>query len=515
MAKSSGSSRTQHSAFEQYGFRKTIERHIAEIQQLYRSDSAPWIIGYSGGKDSTATLQLVWTAIKELPESDRTKPVHVISTDTLVENPIVAQWVKHSIDHMVGAAEEQGLASTIFPHRLTPAIEDSFWVNLVGKGYPAPRPKFRWCTSRLKINPSNKFINDLVRTYGETILVLGTRKAESSVRSANMKKYEALSTRELLSVNGNIPGSWIYTPIGAWTNDDVWMYIVQERNPWGHNNQDLLTMYQGATADGECPLVVDTGTPSCGDSRFGCYVCTMVDQDKSMSAMIQNDSEKDWMYPLMQLRNEWLDTDDRSQRDFRRMNGSLLWFNDRLVHGPYKQRHRERILRAILKAQNAVRKNAPKELTELELISIDELDRIRRIWVSEKGEIEDSLPRIYEEETGLPYPGPELDSTPALAPHQIELLERVCSELDPDDETLFSTIRELLAAEHWHRTKVRRAGLFDDLWSILVRGAFRNGEEAAEFARERDDLKRESSRSSTESLLVEVVMPEEVKLHAD
>ena len=400
---------TQKSAFSAFGFKDTIHRHQEEIQRLYLADQAPWIIGYSGGKDSTAALQLVWSAVAALPRPDQKKPIHVISTDTMVENPIVAQWVKHSLERMQAASTEQGLGAVIVPHRLTPTVKDSYWVNLVGKGYPAPRPKFRWCTSRLKINPSNKFINDLVKTHGETILVLGTRKSESTVRAANMQKYEELSARELLSVNGNIPGSWVYTPISAWTNDDVWMYVVQEKNPWGHSNQDLLSMYQGATADGECPLVIDTNTPSCGDSRFGCYVCTLVDQDKSMAAMIRNDAEKDWMYPLMELRNTWLDTkEDRAHRDFRRMDGSLMWFNNRLVHGPYKQKRREEILRAILKAQQTVRSKAPPEVSDLELISLDELDHIRRIWVSEKREIEDSLPQIYQQETGrtVPRTGP-------------------------------------------------------------------------------------------------------------
>ena len=58
-------------------------------------------------------------------------------------------------------------------------------------------------------------------------------------------------------------------------------------------------MYQGATSGGECPLVVDTSTPSCGTSRFGCWVCTLVDQDRSMEAMIANDEEKVWMTPLV------------------------------------------------------------------------------------------------------------------------------------------------------------------------------------------------------------------------
>ena len=187
---------------------------------------------------------------------ERTKPVHVISTDTLVEQPLVAAWVEASLARMGTAAGEQGLP--IVPHKLTPEVEDTFWVNLIGKGYPAPRNKFRWCTERLKIRPSNKFIRDVVRQYGEAILVLGTRKAESQRRAATMTKHEAKRVRDRLSPNASLPNSLVYTPIEDWNNDDVWLFLMQVKNPWGHDNKSLLGMYQGATEGGECPLVVDT-----------------------------------------------------------------------------------------------------------------------------------------------------------------------------------------------------------------------------------------------------------------
>lgn len=178
------------SAFKQAGFEPVIAHLEEEIRELYLSDRVPWIIGYSGGKDSTAVLQLVWSAIAALPPEQHHKPIHVISTDTLVENPIVASWVAKSLEIMRRTAEADQLPFQ--PHRLTPAVEDSFWVNLIGKGYPAPRHKFRWCTERLKIRPSNGFITNVVKLDGEAILVLGSRKAESSRRGANMEKHERL-----------------------------------------------------------------------------------------------------------------------------------------------------------------------------------------------------------------------------------------------------------------------------------------------------------------------------------
>lgn len=288
---------TRISAFNKLGFNASIQLLHDEIRALYNADEIPWIIGYSGGKDSTATLQLVWTAISGLPLEQHRKKIYVISTDTLVENPIVAAWVTKSLNVMGNAAKEQNVP--LCPRRLTPTVMDSFWVNLIGKGYPAPRHKFRWCTYRLKIQPSNTFINGIVSSSGEAILVLGTRKAESSIRAANMAKHEKHRVRDRLSPNSSLLGSLVYTPIEDWSNDDVWFYLMQVKNPWGHNNRDLLGMYAGATPDGECPLVIDESTPSCGDSRFGCWVCTLVEADRSMAAMIQNDMEKEWMLPLL------------------------------------------------------------------------------------------------------------------------------------------------------------------------------------------------------------------------
>lgn len=174
------------SAFAEAGLRAAVEALLDEMRALYLADGIPWIVGYSGGKDSTATLQLVWLALRGIPSDQCRKLVHVISTDTQVENPIVARWADGSLEAMRAASIREGLPVEV--HRLTPALVDSFWVNLIGKGYPAPRNKFRWCTDRLKIRPSNTFIRGVVSANGEAILVLGTRKAESKARAARMER---------------------------------------------------------------------------------------------------------------------------------------------------------------------------------------------------------------------------------------------------------------------------------------------------------------------------------------
>jgi DNA sulfur modification protein DndC len=313
---------------------KDIELLNQEIQDLYCANEVPWVIGVSWGKDSSCVLQLVWNAIAALPEKKRRKKIYVMTTDTLVENPIVAVWVRRSSENLRKAALEQNMP--IEPYLLYPEVKQSFWVCLMGKGYPAPRHGFRWCTERMKIKPTNDFIRKTIRISGEIVLVLGTRKAESNQRSTSMTKHEVGQVSDLLESDSNskrsirssrsLPNSIIYSPIEDWRTDEVWMYLMQWENPWGSDNKDLFTMYRGATADNECPLVVDTSTPSCGDSRFGCWVCTMVSKDKSMEAMIQNDEEKEWLQPLLDIRNELDIRDDRDKRDFRRLYGKVELF---------------------------------------------------------------------------------------------------------------------------------------------------------------------------------------------
>lgn len=467
----------QESAFQDLGLKNTVNTLIEEIQTLYKSDDIPWIVGYSGGKDSTAVLSLVWLAISRLEKAERHKEVHVISTDTLVENPIVASWVTHSLETMTEAAKAQELP--LVPHRLTPEVKDTFWVNLIGKGYPAPRPKFRWCTERLKIRPSNTFVRNMVRASGETILVLGTRKAESASRGARMKELEKSRVRDRLSPNESLPNSLVFSPIEDWTNDDVWLYLMQVENPWGYDNRMLLNMYRGASADNECPLVVDTSTPSCGDSRFGCWVCTMVEKDKSMSAMIQNDQEKEWMRPLMELRDELDIPDDKHLRDFRRMDGRVQLFHDGTVPGPYTKSSRENWLMKLLTAQQWVRENGPEDVRNIELVTMEELHEIRRVWLVEKKEIEDTLPGIYKAATGQEFPGTK--SHLNISAEIFTSLGEICGE----DNLHYEMMRDLIATERRFATMARRKGLIEELEKSIKRSYYRNREDAIRFARDK------------------------------
>ena len=248
--------------------KEMIDGLMETVRNLYLCDDIPWVIGYSGGKDSTATLQLVWLAISELPQEQLNKQIHIINTDTMVESPVISKWVQASLQTMNDAAVKQGLP--FVTHRLTPAMDNTFWVNFIGRGYPFPRKKLRWCTDRLKIQPVNTFVKEKIAEHGEIIMVLGTRKAESARRAKTMAYYEKKRVRELLSPNQSMVNELVFSPLEDWNDNDVWAFLMQYKNPWGYSNKELLTLYRGATADNECPMMVEKGLPSCGKSRFGC-----------------------------------------------------------------------------------------------------------------------------------------------------------------------------------------------------------------------------------------------------
>lgn len=477
------------------------------IRNLYLADKIPWIIGYSGGKDSTAALQLVWLSLSALPAEKLRKTVHIINTDTLVESPVVSKWAENSLKKMDKAAEAQGLP--FVTHRLTPKYDNTFWVNLLGRGYPFPRKRFRWCTDRLKIRPVNDFIKECIARHGEIILVLGTRKSESANRAKTMAHYEKLRVRELLSPNPTLVNELVFSPLENWNNNDVWLFLMQYKNPWGYDNNDLLTMYKGATEDGECPMMVEAGLPSCGKSRFGCWVCTMVEQDKSMEAMIANDSEKEWMTPLLEFRNFiGNEKEDRNRRDFRRKGGYLQGCRGQLNHGPYNKTTRSEWLEKLLKMQLEINRSGPEEFSNLELITIPELAEIRKIWVNEKHEFDDELPHIYERVMGVPFPDNSLMQVSSYGKPEWDILKEVCrAENNNGEEQLFELMYTLIDIESKSNSMNNRKGIMDLLEKTLKQNFYKNEKDACDYYYNRINRKQNMGGKYDERAL-EGILPE-------
>lgn len=460
--------------------RDSVNGLMETVKSLYLADDIPWVIGYSGGKDSTATVQLVWLALRGLPKYQLHKTVHIINTDTLVESPVIEKWVEKSLRTMDEAAERDGLP--FVTHRLTPDVNNTFWVNFLGRGYPFPRKKLRWCTDRLKIQPVNNFVKSAIAEHGEIIMVLGTRKAESQRRARTMAYYEKKRVRELLSPNETMANELVFSPLEDWTDNDVWVFLMQYKNPWGYSNQELLTLYRGATADNECPMMVEKNLPSCGKSRFGCWVCTMVEKDKSMEAMIANDDEKSWMSPLLEFRNRFGDEEhDRERRSFKKMQGYLQGSYGQLHHGPYKKEIREQWLKELLEIQVRINTHGPEEFSDLELITLPELRCIRRIWVFDKHEFDDSLPDIYESVMHKPFSDPEWIGSEVYGSNEWEILKQTCRDLFPDEELAFEMMYSLIDIENQANSVNQRKGILDTLETCVKQNFYSDEDDATDY----------------------------------
>lgn len=426
---------------------------IAEIQSQYLDDSMPWVIGFSGGKDSTAVLQLIFYALAELPRLKLAKEVHVLSNDTLVENPNIVRFLDGQLEQIerVGKnelfAHNPDLFSVI---KVTPRLEDTFWLNLIGKGYPSPNRWFRWCTERMKINPTSDYILSTVNKHGSAIIVLGTRKNESQNRANSMRQYEIEGLRLR---KHTLPNAYVFAPIAELTTQEVWTYLIQTPNPWRTDNQELLNLYRSASDVLECPLVIDDTTPSCGNSRFGCWVCTVVDEDKSMKKMIVNGEE--WMLPLLEFR-DWLRElrNDESRRDTRRRNGQKGL-------GPFTMDTRRSILERLLSMEGVI---------GMSLISTEELIAIQYQW-NYDGSFGEPVSSIFERIKGGNLTMPQ---NPAEDRRREEyaILEEVCAEKGVNAEH----IKELLEVERAKLNFLRRRGVYEDIKTKI--GTFVNRNEA-------------------------------------
>jgi DNA sulfur modification protein DndC len=440
-----------------------VHEVIEEIRRVYLEYPHPWVVGYSGGKDSTAALQLVWYALAGLSKEQLQKPVYVISTDTLVETPVIKKHIDQALRQIDEHASAQGLPFQA--HKLQPVLDDTFWVNLIGRGYPAPNSIFRWCTERLKIKPSNRFITDMVSEHGEVILVLGMRAGESARRDKVIDRYRFQG--HLLSKHSRLPGAWIYMPIEGFSVVDVWNYLLQVSSPWGGDNKRLRALYHSAN-DEECPMVIDDSTSPCGSSRFGCWVCTVVDQDQSMQFMIE--SGEDWMTPLLGFR-DWLASTQNprikpNQREYKGRNGRIrITEKGRLLWRTYTLSFSRKMLKRLLETQREIQVHKP----DFVLISEEELREIRRLWLTERQDWEDSLPGIHTEVTGQEIDWEVNDiTTPGRL--EFELLQRISA----DHKVPVRLLQKLLDAEWQHYGMRRRAlihktirGIINEDWRTL------------------------------------------------
>ena len=422
-----------------------------EDQYLCQDNNRPWIIGFSGGKDSTAMLQLVWLAIKQVPVELRKRDVYVICNDTLVENPIIVEYVNTVLKKIEIAAVEQDIPIKVKITR--PRLEDSFWVNIIGRGYPVPNNVFRWCTDKMKVKPTARFITEQVAEDGEAIVLIGTRKSESSTRARSIKKHEIRGKR--LTKHTHQANTYVYSPIRELMLEEVWYIINTMTSPWGADNSQLFQIYMNASADDyECPTVVtDKSHSSCGQSRFGCWTCTVVKEDKSMTALVNKGLE--WLDPLLQLRASMVDERNISKNRMTvRRNGQAVT-DDGHNQGSYTEDYKAKLLKQVLKAQFEVQKFKP----DLQLITNQELVAIQVIWHRElyfKYQVSEIYNNIYNK-------GIDMKVKDEKIQREIDLLKTVCNDKSSD----FELIQELLIMQKNKALLNRKRGLKDDMERVI------------------------------------------------
>lgn len=253
---------------------ESIQRSFFGIELMVNKGLKHWVVMYSGGKDSTTALILILEAAKR-----QGIEVEVVYSDTQVEIPTLEKYAKKFLRYL---KKELGVKTHIFE----PEVKDTFWVNLIGRGYPPPHQGFRWCTSRLKINPADKFIKS-VPNKEETLIVTGVRFGESDARDERLN----LSCQR----GGECgQGVWYqhstrlnvgyFSPIITWRECDVWDFLNFVAPTWGYPTQDLQDIYMGR------------------ETRFGCWVCTVVSQDKTMQKIVTTQEQ---YKPMLEFR-DWL-----------------------------------------------------------------------------------------------------------------------------------------------------------------------------------------------------------------
>lgn len=348
---------------------------LAGIRDEYLSShqAFPWIIGFSGGKDSTLVAHMVFAALLDIPPSRQTRPIHIIANDTLVESPLVVAHLHESLAEIRDAAKTLGLPITVAT--TAPNAENTFWVLLIGKGYPSPNSQMRWCTDRLKIQPTSTYIKQQVAASGSAIILLGVRRDESEARRKRIDSHSNQADSNL-HPHKDLLGAFVYRPIVDLTTDEVWDILASHTPPWGSTHDRLIKLYRDA-AGGECPIVLSQEeAPGCGtnSSRFGCWTCTVVEKDKSLQGFV--DSGNQQYAPLIAFR-DWLKEirNDTNLRQAARRNGRVS-FNAKGQHiaGPFTVQARRMILERLLEAQEEY--GAP-------LISETEIQVIRRLWTED------------------------------------------------------------------------------------------------------------------------------------
>ncbi len=305
-----------------------------------------WIITFSGGKDSTATLVLaVEAALKDkLP----IRRIDVVYSDTLIEIPVIQQHAIRFLEFLSKFERLRPLPLSF--HVVHPALEERFWVCLLGKGYPPPHQRFRWCTRRLKIEPVETKLRDVMQP-GRTVIVTGVRFGESAERDrrlyASCRRGGECGQGAWFQHSSRLEAAYL-APIAFWKECDVWDFLNFLAPDWGYPTHLLEEkVYYGR------------------ETRFGCWMCTVVRQDGAMQ-MITSRPEWAHLRPLLEFRERVLRLTSSPESRYPRADG---------MPGRLSLETRKRLLTELLQLQ---------EVLGISLIEEEEIELIQALWSNQK-----------------------------------------------------------------------------------------------------------------------------------
>lgn len=386
-------------------FENLIKKHkevIIELMFIYLYDATnrPFSVGYSGGKDSTVTLDMVLNSlvlIKEIYGSKAlSKKTYVLFSDTLMELDPVIQGIYDSLAKVQSFCDE--LKLNVHVEKVSPVLKNTFWSLIIGKGYILPNSNNRFCSERFKIMPQQAKIDEILKENNQGfIAITGQRQDESLDR----KKRLEIQTIDGSFKTHEYKNCSSYTPIEHWNSNQVWDYIYSSTFSWVDKNY-LGKIYAEASGDGdECKSLLmgfEATAPGCGKSgRFGCWICPLhFNKDKTLI----NLGKKHTYLQKMEIFRNWL-VDDAT--------GQWNWKRDVYIHGKHKMKkydrdnHRKNMMLpggyTLLYRKEILIRLAALELDVLEerngkyLITDEELAYIQEIWI-EDGDMDMSVQKI-------------------------------------------------------------------------------------------------------------------------
>lgn len=330
-----------------------INAAIKLIRDQYEEDDRPWYLGFSGGKDSTALFAAVYYAMLRIPHLH--KSIVLLYCDTGVEIPVIAEYVKETLVRIKKQAKEDGIP--IKTKIVSPRVDDRFFVKVIGKGYPPPTNKFRWCTDRLRVGPVRR---EMQTASGKSsFMLLGTRWEESPERTRTLARFK-IKGRYFFRQAGNA-NTIIFAPLADFSTKQIWEFLHSCWIPSSLNISELVSLYRAANGDmcsGRCQ-----DCPKCKGARFGCWTCTVVRKDRAVMNMVNGGHPQ--LGPLLEFR-DWL-AELRNQthlRYKRRRNGKE-------GPGPFTMQARRAILSRLRETQ---------ERSPWALLQPIEVQYIKKCW---------------------------------------------------------------------------------------------------------------------------------------